>query len=524
MIFYILHIWMILVSFCPLFSAEEPQNDRCYLSVDEAVSLTLKYQRNIEIRNEEIEVQAGILRQRGSPFDIYTSGILTRTFSRGVQRTYPPDVRTRIRGYTTQVDSAVTRKNRCGTRYGFTTQLADIKTLNIPDVNPLLVDRTSFSRVVFRIDQPFLKGFLNGLERMAEEAQRAEVSAAWYTAANFVSQSITESVAQYWDVVAAKKFILVQEEAVQNFINLAERTQKLIQGDELAVSDLTPALAQLADARLNLVLAQQQYYTALQTLKFTIGIGDQCTGCDKDISTDNFPPIQEENLPANLPCEKMMQIIQLLMRNRWDVQAAKLHEVALSLLLKGSINEALPQLDVFGSIINQENNRILSPQFGINDTSQLDFSGGLVFSYPLFNDFALGLIRERKAELRQAQLITQRLKEQISVQFFEAWQNHIYLIAEIKEAATAVERFKKVVSDELKKLSEGYSNIFFVINYQNDLTNAQLREIDAYRRYAQNIVNFRFITGTLIKLNDNSSEFEIEPVVLWPKGIFCVAK
>lgn len=479
-------------------------------TVLEAIALTLNYQREIQIRNQDIAIQSGLLRQAAGPFDYYMNTNGTETYIKDSLQYCCPWERERSKAFISKADTNLTKKNRLGTEFAFSAEVAHVHAVAKPRING---GDASVGQVSFLLNQPLLRNFRYGLDTMNEQAQRFDVSSAWYMAAYFVSSSITGTTSRYWEVVATRKLIEIQLQAKKIYEDLAERTKKLIVGQIVAANDLNQIIAQIAQTDINLILSQQQHYISVQKLKFAMGVGDQC---GVDDATDEFPPIQEGLFQDN--CAILMKTIQRLSQNRLDIVASQMTEEAIALRLKGSQNNSLPQLDVFGKVtIGATPSQIQSPgSTFVHNFHEVNVMSGVAFSTPLFNDAALGLVQQRRAEWNQQKLVTERLKEQVAVQFFEAWKTHFYLINQLRESNQAIETNQLIVNNEIKKLNAGYSSIFFVLDFQNQLISSLIQRIEIYKQYAQNIVQFRFAAGLLVTLDSNSNEFKVESVTQWP--------
>lgn len=510
--FFIFSFYFFAHFLCNFLHSEDCAN--CLLSINDAISLTLKNQKEIQIHNEEINVQGGILRQDAGPFDPVANARATERHSRYSQRIlHTPKSKIRATIKDSHLDASITKKTRLGTNYSFTALVGNVRTHAHPS---LFSSNINTYLVSFQVDQPLLRGYKYSLDTMIEQAQSLEVSSAWYSAVYFITSRINNTAIHYWDVVAAKQIIGIQEEAEKRMFDLGERLEKLIKAELAPASDINQPLAQLATRKIDVLVAKQQYYNAIQNLKFSMGVGDQCFDCDcSKIETENFPIIQEDILP-NFSCAEMLEKVNFLSQNRYDIVASEIHSQAIALLIKGSQNESLPRLDVFGNVTYDKNSEVINTPLYLLDAKRFDISGGIIYSQPLYNDRALGLVQQRKAELIQNQLQTLQLKEEMSVRFFETWSDHLYLIAELNESEIAVKRYHLLVEKELKKLSAGYSTVFIVIDFQNRLTDALIRQVELYREYAQNIADFRFVTGTLLKFED-FNDICVESLTIWPK-------
>lgn len=479
-------------------------------TVDEAIAVTLRYQREIKIRNEDIAIQSGLLRQAAGPFDYYMNTNATETYLKDTLRICCPWQSEHSKTFISEIDTNLTKKNRLGTELSFFAEVAHVHTKAVPVTNG---GDATIGQVSFLLNQPLLRNFRYGLDAMNEKAQRFDVYAAWYTAAFFISSSITDTVSRYWDVVASKKLLEIQQQAKKNYLEFLERTKKLIQGQLVPANDLNQIIAQIALTDINVFLAQQQYYVAIQQLKLAMGVGDTC--CFNE-DTNDFPSIQEG--PYQDHCSILMETIQRLSYRRLDILSSQMSEEAIALRLIGSQNNSLPRLDVFGKVtVGALPSQIQSAGSAfLHDFNEVNIMGGIAFSSPLFNDTALGLVQQRRAEWSQRKLKTERLKEQAAVQFFETWKIHFSLINQLKEANRAIETNQRIVENEIEKLNAGYSSIFFVLDFQNQLIASLIQRVELYRQYSQNIVLFRYATGLLLTLDSQSNEFQVESVTEWP--------
>lgn len=489
-------------------------SDFCQLFINDVIDITLENQKEIQIRNEEINVQTGILRQDAGPFDIVFDLKEEERYSKFFQQSAPPFSKLRTNTHTSTLTSNLFKKTRLGTLFNANVEVARVKSVTKPDA---LTEIARPVTATFQIDQPFLRGSVFGLDAMTEQAQRMEVSASWYNAAFFISDRLTNAINLYWELVAAKELVKIEKDALKQYIAFTERLKKLIEGQQIPAADLEQALAQIEVTKLDLLFAERSHYLAYQNLKFAMGIGMECPPCDIAQELESFPAIHETTSLANLSCCELVRIADKLSENRPDIIASHFHESAIAFLLKGSKNESLPRLDLFGGVTLSSNQRtIRSPQSSFVRNKQVDAFGGVLFSQNLYNDAALGLVQQRAAELAQSRLNTQLLKEQITTQMDQLIKSNYYLINQLKDATIYIERNTTLLENEIKRLDAGYSTVFVVISFQNQLTNSLIRKIDLLRQYAQNIVNFRFVTGTLLNLEQGSCFFTVENATLWP--------
>lgn len=492
--------------------------------INDIVRIVLENQKEIAIRYENINVQAGLARQLAAPFDLIPTLEYNRIVNKEFAATKPPPIKVKLSQFDSQMLANLNKTFRWGTIISASAQVNNIRNrLHSRPPSALFGDIAPYPipnyQLTFTITQPLLKHFINGLDVMNEKAQRLQVSVAFHSAVFFVSDRITNAINLYWEVVAAKKLIEIHQEGVRQYIRFIDQIKGLIKGEQIAVGDIYQPEAQLGQERANLDNAYQIYNQAVQNLKFAMGIGDQCIlGCEDNILTEDYPPIQESKFFGDHSCEALMRTVRGLYQNRQDIVALEINEESAELRLIGSKNESLPQLDVYGTYFATRTRQSTKPVKTTFNGYVKDLTVGVVLSQPLGNDLALGLVRQRLAEKHQASLMTKLLKEEMSKNFIQLWKNHFMIIEEIEEAKIAVELYSGLIQNEIVKLNAGFSTIFVIIDFERQLLQAQISLNDAYKNYAQNIVQYRFVSGTLLNLeNGLCGELEVEPLTIWPR-------
>src|SRR5262249_41217807 len=89
------------------------------------------------------------------------------------------------------------------------------------------------------------------------------------------------------------------------------------------------------------------------------------------------------------------------------------------------------------------------------------------------------------------------------------WTNQLALAMQIQHANRAVERFKTLLNNELKKLKAGESTLFKYIDFESFLTSAQITQVTLIKEYAQNIGNLGLITGTVCAVDCDLDSIQV---------------
>lgn len=470
-----------------------------FLGLNDAVIRTLENQKEIQISILNIKNQAGVLQESAGPFDPTLNQIASMTVAQ--KGSYPPPIHYVEHDY--DVDTAVTKRTRLGTSFTIANQEEFIK----DSFGNGISARQRNSNVLFRVDQPLLRNFIYGIERQREEANKYELEAVQWDTLFLISERILDTINRYWDVVASKQNLAVQRKGVDRLERVLQITKNLIQASILAPSDLDQVLVNLAQQQTNVVIAEQQLYVDQQNLLLSMGEVDEdrCCGMDRRLNVLNkFPP-----LPLDLDgmIKKIDCLTQTAITKRFDILAAKFREAEAKALLKGARNQALPQLNAFGSVARRDNrsssrNPKIIPSSSIARSGETDWTVGVAISVPFYNDAALGFLRQQEAQTSQAFLRTQLLKQNVITALLQSIHNQISLKREILLTEDAVKLFETVLKNETRKLEAGFGSVFFLLSFETQLTSAQAQLVFQYRDYMQNLARIRFQTGTLLTVDD----------------------
>jgi outer membrane protein TolC len=232
---------------------------------------------------------------------------------------------------------------------------------------------------------------------------------------------------------------------------------------------------------------------------------------------DDFSGVQPDaqKLEAIIP-----DLIAQAIKYRYDIQAASIREREANVLLQGAYNAELPRVDLFGGVRKQDfrlgggSERYFS---SIEmDRPETDWTIGVNFSVPLYNDAAKGLLRQRQTQKYQATLRTRFLTQTSVSTLRSAISNQLSLIRQLKKANEVVALNQKLIEDEWKKLRAGFSTLFVLLDFESRLTDSLSERNRIYKLYMQNIANLRFLTGSLFESDACLSMIALEDITTLP--------
>lgn len=485
---------------------ETPSSAAPYcLTLSEVVKETIQYQWSIQSSELNIVTQQGLLLQAKGAFNPMINAAWARTLEYDLQNALAQQ--TGKFGKLSNANLSVTTLTRIGTTYevGFT---------NENTFNPLLPPRSDNSTLNFTITQPLLRNFLYSPQTTLEETQILQLKASRLQNVQNIAQSIFNSLFAYWEFVAAKKLLVVQERIERELCDLEIYAEDLVREEQEGYASLYQPRADLALAIANRVQAEQNVRSTFNTLLFNMG---RLPNDDEEI-----PNVEAENFPVPkeiCPVEATWYdtLLQQIPDLRADVVAFGLLEEVAELNLRSAKNSLLPQLNVIGTaevlntkIQKNSHNEFSSVQWR---NPQKEYTIGVSFSYPLFNDTARGLVRQQRAAREQAIVNTQLLLAQIISAYKSSFTLYNALLVEVAKARRSAKQYRLSVEAETIKLQAGLSDYFFVLQLETNWQNAETQLILTEKLLAENLLQLRLLTGTLVKWNASTDDAEVLDVL-----------
>lgn len=384
------------------------------------------------------------------------------------------------------------------------------------------------------IEQPLLRGFglavNNRNIRIAKNNQRVSDEVFRQQVINTVSAIISA----YWDLVSFNENVRVRQQALALNKKLYEDNKKQVEIGTLAPIEIVRAEAEVASSQQALTQAETQLLqqeTLLKNALSRTGVASPLLADARIVPTDRIV------VPPSDPVVPVQDLIEMALDRRPDVAQNRVQIENTKIGIKGSRNQLLPSLDLVADFRNnalagQINRLPLPPIPGAppgfvqqRDPNAVDpfFLGGYsrilsqLFSRN-FPDYAIGFqlsipLRNRSAQadmildqlsLRQQEIRQQQLLNQVRVDVHNA------LIA-VRQARAAYDAAVKArilqeqtLEAEQKKYTLGASTIFFVIQAQRDLAQAQSSEVAAASAYMKAKVQLDFATGRTLEANNIS--------------------
>jgi len=328
----------------------------------------------------------------------------------------------------------------------------------------------------------------------------------------------------YWDLVSFNEDLKVKQQALALAQKLYEDNKKQVEIGTLAPIEIVSAEAQVARRQQELlqsetVLLQQE--TILKNALSRTGV------LSPTIADARIVPMDRIKLPENEPVSPLKDLYEEALQNRPDLEQTRINIENAKIGLKGSRSQLLPSLDVQANLQNNglagtsnmlplpggrppipdrvdpffvgNYGRVLGQLFRRNFP---DYSIGFQLNIPIRNrsaqaDMTLDTLSLRQSELQQQKQLNQ-LRVDISNAMIALQQARARYNAAQKERVLQ----EQTLEAEQKKYALGASTVFFVIQYQRDLAQAQANEVAALGSYAKAEVELQRVMGLTLKNNN----------------------
>ena len=366
------------------------------------------------------------------------------------------------------------------------------------DTNGLIVasDRGFQYRPSLGIDlnQPLLRDFWTDSTRQQIWVSKKNLKISELVL-RFQIMDVVRRVEQaYYDLIFSIENVRVQEKALELANRLLAENKRRVEVGALAPLDEQQAGAQAAARSADLLTARRNLDAQQNVLKNLI------TDDYKEWHAIDLKPL--ENLVAIPERFDLMESWQNGMTHRPDLLSRRTELERSDIILTYQRNQLFPQLDLIGSYGRNGLDRHWGGALeDIRDETNPRFSVGVLFSIPLSNRGPRNRYRASKAEKQQGLLLLKKLEQDILVQIDDAVklaQSSFERVAATKQARIYAE---SALDAEGKKLENGKSTSFVVLQLQRDLTTARSEEIRALADYNKALTQLSFSQGTTLERN-----------------------
>ena len=356
----------------------------------------------------------------------------------------------------------------------------------------------------FQVTQPLLKNAWRFANQAPLVIARRNVDVSRSTFAAQVSNNVLQVVGQYWAVVEARGNLEVSQRSMEAAEATYKHDKRALELGALPPLDIYRSESQVASRRVQVIQSEYALKQSEDALRMTIG-ADQ----DPNVQALDLELTEKPEPEGELRTTDTATALQQALTKRPELDAvhAALSRDQTSIRL--AHNHLLPQLDLTGAYAS---NGLGGTQFtdaGIKQTSS-SMNQLFGFTYPTYYaQLSLTLPlknRAAKAEMgsalvsRRSDLYTERqTREQVMLDV----SNSVHQLEQAKLSIAAgkesLDLAKKTLAAEQRKYELGSQTIFFVLEAQTELANAELSLLQAEVSYQIAVASVDHATGALLE-------------------------
>lgn len=393
------------------------------------------------------------------------------------------------------------------------------------------------SSLGFSVTQPLFRGRRTDQPRRSLEIAKKNTE---LTETQFRAKAI-ETVASvekaYWDLTYALRNLQVQRDAVRDARRQLEHNRRLVSEGQLAPIDIVAAETQVANY-------EQAVFDALNTVNLAENALKNFVSPNRtdDIWAVSIVPV--EPVEVAIPSSTLPEAIDLALDNRPELELNRKQKEINAVDRRFYRDQKRPQIDFFASVTEsgiggsanpkfnspfctnsptpvqcqaavQSQLRTFLSQIGGSPTAVSDifankypvFRFGVNFSLPLFGDktaaaqYGRSLVEAERIDVQREQI-----EQGIQVEVRNAVQSIRTAEARLRSAAIARENSVKQYESEQRKLDEGQSDVYRVLERQTALTVARSNELRARIELNKAVAELERATGNTLKANNIESK------------------
>lgn len=488
-----------LLGFAVVFSApaEDAPAPVRSLSLDDCVQMALNHNLDVQIQRINPIIEGFNLENSRGSYDPTWSSSIDESFRKSDVQ-LDPQFNVLIGGDETTTESA---RTGIGGVLPYTGLSYDLYTsLNRNTGNRFIGEQYSITSGA-TLTQPLLKNLWIDAPRRAIQVGRRNVNISELRLKSAVIDVITLVERAYYDLIFAAKNVQVQQLSLALAEQLLEDNKKRVEVGTMAPLEEKQAEAQVAARKADLISSLQTLGTQQNTLK--------------NLLTDDFMAWSEVQIH---PTETLIAVEGI-----FDKQASWRKGIAMrpdllqlmedlekqNIEVRYNHNQLFPALDLIGSFRQNGLDSNFRDTFGESLSGRNpSYSIGARLTVPLGNRSARNRFRASKAVKQQAILRLKQSEQNIIVEIDNAIKTAQSNYRRVEATREARKYAEAALDAEEKKLANGASTSFVVLQLQKDLTDARSSELRALADYNKSLADLAKSEGTTLEKKKLSLDLE----------------
>jgi outer membrane protein TolC len=494
----------------PDYLVEDKEGKKLELSLKSYLNLVMANNTDIAVSRLTVSVAENAITRAFSAFDPFASGLFTGTRSKTPSSTVLQGAST-LDTLTQPVTFSYNQLLPTGTSYSVSFSGTKTSTnSSYQDYDPSIATALEFS-----FTQPLIKNRGTGVNRLPIMIARSRLRVTEYNLRDSVMQLVMNAENAYWDLVQARDNLKVQEKGLELANEALKRSQRELELGAMSPLDIYQPQQNQATAEISVLQARFALEQSEDALRKQMG-------ADLDPAFRHIPIVLTEGteVPTDMSPLDVETEVRRAMQYRPDLKAANQVLDVDDLQIRSAKNSIMPDLSLLGFYTSQGQGGDfyqLQNVFGSNSQVVSVVPGGLGdamsqmfgFGFPVI-EFGVQLrlpIRNRAAAADLADATVAKKRDSLTVRGVEQTVRLDVLTAasqvessknSVKLAHVALDFAQKYLAAEQKKYELGTSQIYFVLQAQQSLVNAESALVQNSIAYKRSVLNLLRRTGELL--------------------------
>ncbi|MFA5264753.1 MAG: TolC family protein [Opitutaceae bacterium] len=472
-------------------AAAETAPEDAPLTLDQAIRLALAKNYTIRVQSYEVPIAQAAVTEALGRFDAKLSG------STNDSRDELPNLLNPLSGArppATVTDTDTYSLALAGSIPGGLGYSIGASTTNARGTSNLFSDTyTSFAGVT--LTQPLLRDFGLGTSLAQVRIARTNRAISEWDYRQTVIDTVTQVAYAYSDFQLAQAYLRSAIRSYESAQQLEKENERRFSVGERSEYDITSAKAEVASRQESVFAAQR--YVSLAENAFNQLISDQ-----------KNPDLLKGRISlAPLPLDEPLRIdpaadFRTALEKRPDYLKALLSIKRGKIEKNYQLNQLLPRVDLVGSYgYNGLAGDYHNSRRDIRNQDFPSYSAGVNVTVPITSSTERGRYRAAKIRLQQAELMLERMEQDIVVQVGNAAVQLENTRKRVEATRSARELYDKLVEAEIKRLRAGTGSTFNVLYQQRYLSQAEISEAQAQSDYFKARADYDRQLGRTLEVN-----------------------
>jgi outer membrane protein len=351
------------------------------------------------------------------------------------------------------------------------------------------------------VQQHLLRDFWIDADREQLLVRRKELKMSEQALRFQVMKTLLTVELSYTDLIAARENVRVQEKSVELRQQLVSETRRRVEVGDLPPLDSEQAETQLQNSLTAITAAREELVARQNALKSLL-TDDFKEWADLDLRPADSLPV----LPADLDRAACFANAE---QNRPDLAEARLAVQRSDVTVKFRYNQLFPSLDVVagfgGNGVQPDPGPAIGDAIGFHNP---DYFYGAVLTIPLTRIGERGSYQASKAVKQIAELQLKKAEQDVLLQVADLINRAESRFAQVASTRKARTYAEAALDAEQKKLANGFSTSFFVLQLQETLTAARTAELQAVADYNKALAQLAFAQGITLDRHRLTIQFK----------------